>query len=181
MHAVNVGLALIILSTATVFAQAKSTIAPAHEMAVRQLIRNQIAPEYLEDIYTEAARAAALDFQAQIQPALKRALSDDEKQRLWLFWYRKMKEAMPYAALEEMLLPVVAKYLTRAEVETINRFYQTPVGKKLVSLMPIIARESRGAGEEMGRKLADAKWVKSATEQLKGEFPYWFPAVEKSR
>jgi hypothetical protein len=181
MLKVNVGLVLIILSMATVLAQEKDVIAPAHEMAVRELIRSQITPQYMEDIYVEAARTAALHFQATAQAALKRELSDHEKQRLSLFWYRQMKEVMSYASLEEMLLPVVAKYLTLAEVEEINRFNQTPVGKKLTSLMSILTREAEGAGATMMRKVADEKWLKSMMEKLKIEFPHWFPALEQLR
>ncbi len=181
MRRVTMGLAVMVLSMATVLAQETRPIAPAHDRAVRELIRQHIGPEYLEDVYAEAAGAAALHFQAQIQPALKRALSDDEKKRLWQFWHRKVKELMPPTSLEETLVPVVAKNLTLPEVEEINRFYQTPAGKKLASLTALLGREARSAGEEMVRKLADDKWVKSATEQLKAEFPSWFPAIAPAR
>jgi hypothetical protein len=147
----------------------------AQQDASRELARNQIRAVGIEQAYIPAAQAMTTQFQAAIQPTLKREMSDDEKQRLLLFWYKKVKELMPQKVLEDLLMPAIAKYLTPVDISEINRFFRTPTGKKWLDLGPIMARETAGVGEELGRTLAEETWVNKAVQELKSEFPSWFP------
>jgi len=173
-----VGAKLVLILTALVqpvVAQESSVLDKRHELAVREFIQNQVSPEYMEELYAEAASQASVQFQASIQPTLKRALSDNEKQRLYMFWYRKAKDMIPSATLEQILVPLYVRYFTLDEVEEINRFYRTPVGKKLTALTPKLTRESQSAGEELARKItANKEWMDSTLRELKAEFPSWF-------
>jgi hypothetical protein len=163
------------------FTQNNTVNAPAAEEAARELVRNQIGPEYMEGIYQETAQAIALRFQADIQPTLKRALSDNEKQRLVFFWYGKIKELLPTSVVESLLVPVVTKYLTTNEIQELNRFYNTPLGKKLTKLLPSLTREAEAAGEQLGTKsLADKRVIAATTQELKTQFPQWFPTPNQT-
>lgn len=171
------GLLVLLLGSVTLCAQPASSTSDEQRLntAARDLIRSQVRPEMLEELYTEGAGSASLHFQAALQPSLKRALSEDEKQRLYLFWYRKIKELLPYSTIQDLLSPVVAKHLTLAEMEQINEFYQTPVGRKLTDLAPALTREGRAAGEGLGRKMADKEWIENTTAELKRDLPSLFP------
>ena len=49
----------------------------------------------------------------------------------------------------EELIPIYDKYLTAEEIKSLIAFYESPAGRKFVALMPVIIRESSGAGERI--------------------------------
>jgi uncharacterized protein len=174
--AVGVNLALVLMVIVSQPAQASPATESRQELAVRELIRNQITPEYLETIYVDAASQASTQFQASIQPTLGRALFDDEKERLYAFWYRKVREMIPYESLEKILVPVFSRYFSLEELEEINQFYSTPVGRRLIELTPTLSREGGNAGRMLASKLTSSnEWMSSMLAELRAEFPYWFP------
>lgn len=54
----------------------------------------------------------------------------------------------------EMLVPIYDKHLTHADIKELIAFYETPVGRKLLAVMPLMHQESRTAGEIWGREFA---------------------------
>ncbi|MBN1899299.1 MAG: DUF2059 domain-containing protein [Spirochaetes bacterium] len=58
-------------------------------------------------------------------------------------------------ALIELIIPVYDKHLTHEDIKELIKFYKSPLGKKLISVMPIITQESYSAGYEWGKKLAE--------------------------
>ncbi len=63
-------------------------------------------------------------------------------------------EAKVDAFVMEILVPIYDKHLTRADIKGLIAFYETPVGRKLLTVMPQMHRESRTAGESWGREFA---------------------------
>ena len=57
-------------------------------------------------------------------------------------------------ALYEMLYPIYHKHLTLSDVNGLISFYETPLGSKVVSTLPLIAQESMPAGQQWGESLA---------------------------
>jgi hypothetical protein len=78
--------------------------------------------------------------------------------------------------LDQMFIPTLIKYFTLDELREVNQFYDTPTGKKLTKLNPILSREMQSVGENIGAKVADKKWQATVLEELKSEFPQWYPA-----
>ncbi|MCP5046996.1 MAG: DUF2059 domain-containing protein [bacterium] len=68
------------------------------------------------------------------------------------FWKEFMAEVDPNE-LVEMVIPSYDKHLTHEEVKQLIAFYQSPIGKKLVSVQPQIMQESMVAGQKWGREL----------------------------
>lgn len=52
-----------------------------------------------------------------------------------------------------MHYPIYHKYFTLDEIIRIVEFYKTPVGKKMVNLMPEMMQESIQAGEQWAQSL----------------------------
>jgi hypothetical protein len=65
-------------------------------------------------------------------------------------------EAKVDAFVMEMLVPIYDKHLTHTDIEDLIAFYETPVGRKLLAVMPQMHHESRTAGEIWGREFARA-------------------------
>jgi len=72
------------------------------------------------------------------------------------FWSDFMAQTKP-EILVDLVVPVYDKYLTHQEIKELIAFYDTPLGKKLISVQPMIVRDSmqigRQWGEEMGNKV----------------------------
>jgi len=149
---------------------------PGADELAREIVRNQVSPATMDDVYLQAAQQASNNFQLAIQPAIKRAVTEDEKQRLLLFWHTRIKDLLPYSAIEDLIAPVVTKNLSLEDLQEISRFTQSPTGRRYTEVQAVIMRESRAAGEQLGKKLADKEWQAKVVEDVKREFPQWFPA-----
>jgi uncharacterized protein len=62
--------------------------------------------------------------------------------------------------LMELLIPIYASHLTKAELEGLVRFYQTPLGRRVAEVLPLITQESMQAGQGwgagIGRQVAES-------------------------
>jgi hypothetical protein len=55
-----------------------------------------------------------------------------------------------------MIAPVYFKYLTVDDLQKLNEFYETPVGKKFANSLPMITQGSMQVGQEWGAKIGRA-------------------------
>ncbi|WP_427983730.1 DUF2059 domain-containing protein, partial [Agarivorans sp.] len=85
----------------------------------------------------------------QLLPALKRMVPDAPES----FWVDVMADVNA-DEMENMVIPVYQKYLSEADVQAINRFYQTEAGQKLISVQPAIMQESMAIGQQWGQQIA---------------------------
>ncbi len=69
------------------------------------------------------------------------------------FWSEFQKEVDP-DELTQLVVPVYDRYLTHDDVKQLIAFYETPAGKKLVSVQPSIVKDSMRAGETWGQQVA---------------------------
>ncbi len=53
----------------------------------------------------------------------------------------------------EMLYPIYHKYYTLSELNGLISFYETPLGSKVVSTLPLLTQESMLAGQKWGETL----------------------------
>lgn len=68
------------------------------------------------------------------------------------FWTEFLNES-DMNSLTEATIPVYDKYLSQDEVKEIIKFYETPTGKKLISVLPQIMQETYAAGIEWGNNV----------------------------
>jgi uncharacterized protein len=69
------------------------------------------------------------------------------------FWADFMREVHT-DELVDLIVPVYDRNLTHDDVKELIRFYESPTGKKFVSVLPKITQESMVVGEKWGRELA---------------------------
>lgn len=79
----------------------------------------------------------------------ERAMEVMNKELIGLFSERM---AAP-GGLAEQIVPIYDKYFTHAEIKELLTFYQTPIGKKAISVLPRIVNESMMAGQKWGKTL----------------------------
>lgn len=82
------------------------------------------------------------------------------------FWNEFRKE-VSVDELTDRLLPIYDRHLSSAEVKELIRFYESPIGKKVLAAMPAITSESMQVGQTWGMDLAlRAKKKLDAQRQL---------------
>ena len=69
------------------------------------------------------------------------------------FWTEFRKE-LNTDDLINQIIPIYDKHLTPAEVKELIKFYESPVGKKMIAVMPAITAESMQAGQQWGVEFA---------------------------
>lgn len=78
-----------------------------------------------------------------------RALVIMEREMLALF---SEKLTAP-GGLMDMIVPIYAKHLSHQEIRELIAFYQTPLGRKTISVLPLVTQESMQAGQRWGQAL----------------------------
>ena len=69
------------------------------------------------------------------------------------FWNEFRKE-LSAEELIKLIIPLYDKHLTHPEIKELIKFYETPVGKKMIAVMPAITAESMQAGQQWGMDIA---------------------------
>lgn len=70
------------------------------------------------------------------------------------FWEELRKE-MDVNELTELVVPIYDRHLTHQDVKQLIAFYESPVGRKLLGVQPLIVGESMALGQEWGRAAAE--------------------------
>jgi len=70
------------------------------------------------------------------------------------FW-DKFRKKINTDELLQMSVPIYAKHYTHDEIKALLAFYNTPLGKKMIEVAPIITQESMVAGQKWGEKLGE--------------------------
>lgn len=138
--------------------QAPRSIDPAKEADIRKLIDLTGAKSLGEQLMSagmEQFRASVLDS----QPDNPRA-----KQFVDAFVARFQEHFDPNS-LSEAVIPIYDKYLTAEDLKGLLEYYSSPLGQRMLKVLPEIAQESQAAGFSLGQKAAQ-----QTMEDLKADF-----------
>ena len=69
------------------------------------------------------------------------------------FW-DEMVDAIETDDLMDILVPIYRKHFTAEDVDGLIRFYESPLGRKLIETQPDMVQESMSAGETWGERIA---------------------------
>ena len=78
------------------------------------------------------------------------------------------EEMLEKGSLYELIYPVYHKYLTLEDTRALIAFYQTPVGRKVIRVMPQLTQEAMYAGQLWGQSL-DPVMQQRIAERLEKE------------
>ena len=77
----------------------------------------------------------------------------DYRERLADLFIEKLLPKFQIPQMMDMAVPVYAKYFTKAEIDGLTAFYETPLGKKASAVMPQALLEIQTESVKMGEKL----------------------------
>jgi uncharacterized protein len=69
-------------------------------------------------------------------------------------------------SLSQKMIPIYDKYLNQEDLDALLNYYQSPLGQRMLKVLPEIARESQQAGFLLGQKAAQ-----ETLEDLKADYP----------
>src|SRR6266853_1610825 len=95
---------------------------------------------------TGAARLALSGMEAMV-PA-QRAANPQIPGAFWDAFLARARRSLPQ--LVDAIVPVYASHFSQAELEQLVRFYESPLGKHLSEVQPLILQESMQAGQAWG-------------------------------
>jgi hypothetical protein len=79
-------------------------------------------------------------------------------------------------SLNERVIPIYDKYLTAEDLQGLLDYYHSPLGKRMLKVLPEVTRESQAAGYALGQKAAQ-----ETMEELKTDFPEFAGAKEEDK
>lgn len=69
------------------------------------------------------------------------------------YWTRFQKE-MNAKEFQKKLTPVYLKYYTEEDLDGLIMFYNSPIGKKSIEVMPFVMRDAMAIGEKWGQEIS---------------------------
>jgi len=127
-------------------ADSPSKIDPAKEADIRRLLdiggTRAIAMQTLDEMTTS------------IKPLLTNSLPPGEyRQKLIDLFFTKFKAKADAQHIVDLAVPIYDKHFSREEINGLIQFYQTPLGKKTLTELPLLLTELRDAGQKWGQAL----------------------------
>jgi hypothetical protein len=74
------------------------------------------------------------------------------------------------SSLNDKVVPIYDKYLSDEDVKGLLEYYRSPLGQRMMKVLPEVARESQALGFTLGQKAAQDTF-----EELKKDFPEFVP------
>jgi hypothetical protein len=138
---------------------------PAKEAAIRHLM----------DIteVTKEGDNITVAITTQVRNVMGRAIPADQLPKFMDTFTQKFTTSAPSAAVTDAIVPVYAKHFSMEDIQSLTKFYESPLGQRVVKTMPEVAQESQTAGAQIDQKAAIATLRSMSDEypQLKQMLP----------
>jgi hypothetical protein len=138
-------------SDQSVVAAAKASKAQVAAAAQKQAdIRRLLALTGAASIATQTMD----EMEKTIRPLIANSLpAGDYRDRLMDLFFEKFHEKRDPAQLVDLIVPIYDKYYSADEIKGLIAFYETPIGNKMITVLPKIMAESQAAGGQWGQEL----------------------------
>ncbi|BAZ31439.1 hypothetical protein NIES4074_39120 [Cylindrospermum sp. NIES-4074] len=147
-----------------------SLVTTANGVAFAQTPRNATTPttskqetEKINNIKKLIEITGSRNLSQQITTQLIAALKSEYPQVPQKFWDTFAAELKPDEMIDEFI-PIYGKYYTNEEIKQLIAFYETPLGKKTIRILPEISRESTAIGLRYGREAGERALKKLEAE-----------------
>ena len=144
-------------SVAAAAAQSRDRLEEAKKADIRQLLE-----------ITGAANLATQtmdDMEKTMRPMIAGALPPGEyRDKLVDLFFEKFRSKRTPDHLMEVIIPIYEKYYSDDDIKELIAMYQTPLGRKMLSVLPQIAAESQAAGKAWGEQIGRASMLEVLNE-----------------
>lgn len=135
---------------ATATAEPAAKPAPAVDPAKDAAIRKLFDVEGTKD----TMRQVLAGMSGKMKPMLESSLPAGEyRAQLIDLFFQKFQSKLSVDQLIELAIPVYDRYFSLEDIEGLTKFYGTPLGKKVISVLPQVLLEVQGAGMKLGEQV----------------------------
>jgi hypothetical protein len=131
---------------------------PAKEAAVRHLMDITQTNKMGENI------AAAIT--NQVRQVMSRSIKPDQLSVFMDAFSQKLNTSAPATAVTDAVVPIYASHFSMEDVQGLIKFYESPLGRKVVSSMPQVTQQSETAGIQIDQKAA-----MSVLREMQDQYP----------
>ena len=167
--------ALLIATLVSLPVHAQESSTPeAHELA-----RLVLSSGMFEIVIDTAGDTAMTVVAAAMEGRLRRSLSADERSKLRGVFIQAFKDTFPWQLWEDLYARVFSQHATPSDITDFLTFYQTPLGRRALSLSVILTKE----GAKAGRSLVQSRqqeFNRTFTEQISKGMPALKAELDRS-
>jgi hypothetical protein len=118
---------------------------PAKEAAIRHLL----------DITGGAKEGENINegMTGRVKEVMTRALPADQLPKFMDTFTQKFTASAPPSAVTDAVVKIYAQHFSLEDIQGITKFYESPVGQRMVKEMPDVARDSQSVGMQMDQKV----------------------------
>ncbi len=127
---------------------APEKVDPAKDAAIRHLMDITQTSKLGDTIQ------GAISNQVQNVMGQSHAVPPDQMQKFMDTFNQKFDASAPSSAVTDAMVPVYSQHFSMEDIQGITKFYESPVGQRLVKEMPALLQETHGIGLEMDQKAA---------------------------
>jgi hypothetical protein len=138
-------------------AKPATAIDPAKDAAIRNLFGVMGTKDSMKQVMDSMS--------GSIRPLLESSLPPGEyRAQLIDLFFQRLQVKLRVDDLLELVIPVYDKYFSLEEIEGLTKFYQTPLGKKAISVLPQVLLESQTAGKKLGQEMGRQSMIEVLEE-----------------
>ena len=133
-------------------------IDPAKEAAIRHLM----------DI-TETSKlgdSVSAYFENRVRSVMSEALGPDRTSKFMETFSKNLEAKVPPGAVVDAMVPIYARAFSMEEIQGLIQFYESPLGQRIVKVMPKVEEDSQNAGLQLGNKATLA-----ALQSMTADYP----------
>jgi hypothetical protein len=117
---------------------------------IRRLLQLNGSGEASVQVFEQLLPNMTEMFRAMLDP-----LPAQKRERAVRILVEEGRKTFTAERMVEELTPIYDRYLTAEEVKSLIAFYESPAGRKLVAVQPLIIREASGVGEKIGNEAVE--------------------------
>jgi hypothetical protein len=138
---------------------------PAKEAAIRHLLDVTGESKEGENINTGMT--------GRVHDVMSRALPADQLPKFMDTFSQRFAAGAPPSAVTDAVVKIYAQHFSLEDIQGITKFYESPVGQRMVKEMPDVVRDSQDAGMQMDQKVVIAvlRGMSEEYPQLKQMLP----------
>src|SRR5271170_806487 len=116
-------------------------IDPAKDAAIRHLMDITESSKMGENI--------AIFITGKVHDGLGRAIPADQLPKFMDSFSQKFSAGLPPTAVNDAVVTIYAKHFSMEDIQGLTKFYESPVGRRIVKEMPDVDQQMRAAGQQI--------------------------------
>ena len=113
----------------------------------------------------DAMRQVIASMSGTIRPLLESSLPRGEyRAQLIDLFFQRLQVKLRVDDLLELAIPIYDKYFSLEDIDGLTKFYQTPLGKKAISVLPQVLLEAQAAGKKLGQEMGRQSMIEVLDE-----------------